>query len=281
MRTSPPPLPFAGDCPSISPWHRLASQAGTLPAGGSFCSVKRNQNPLRAFPPKDLPGVRGWACVKSRFGPSPLLWLLVLPPHQATLGGWPYGWVVSISGPTLEKRRSRRRKPGHRPLGTAAYQDKALAVEGSTSRGVGGNHRTESHLCDMNQSRAEKRKVHAPPSTAGWIPQGGGRPRLWRFFPRFLIGEKSGPAERPWKGAGFCRGNWRSKFFFLRKRRKHTASSFSYSSMAMSTPLTCTPSWARIKMYFTPSMTRVDTRSLCSAGRRTVTSAAATSTCLG
>ena len=35
-----------------------------------------------------------------------------------------------------------------------------------------------------------------PPSTAGWIPQGGGRPRLWRFFPRFLIAEKSGPAER-------------------------------------------------------------------------------------
>ena len=33
----------------------LASLVGTLPAGGSFCSVKRNQNPLRAFPPKDLP----------------------------------------------------------------------------------------------------------------------------------------------------------------------------------------------------------------------------------
>src|SRR5699024_9311468 len=64
---------------------------GTLPAGGSFCSVKRNQNPLRAFPPKDLPGVRGWAYVKSKFGPSPLLWRLVLPPHQAALGSWPYG----------------------------------------------------------------------------------------------------------------------------------------------------------------------------------------------
>ena len=37
-------------------WNRLASLAGTLPAGGSFCSVKRNQNPLRAFPPKNLPG---------------------------------------------------------------------------------------------------------------------------------------------------------------------------------------------------------------------------------
>ena len=88
---------------------RLASRVGTLPAGGSFCSVKRNQNPLRAFPPKDLPGVRGCPCVKTRFGPLPLLWPLSLPPHQATLGSWPYGWVVSISGPTLAKRRSRRR----------------------------------------------------------------------------------------------------------------------------------------------------------------------------
>ena len=40
---------------------------GTLPAGGSFCSVKRNQNPLRAFPPKD----RGWTCVKAMVGPGP------------------------------------------------------------------------------------------------------------------------------------------------------------------------------------------------------------------
>ena len=95
---------------SNRPWFRLASLVGTLPAGGSFCSVKRNQNPLRAFPPKDLPGVRGWTCVKSRFGPSPLLWLLLLPSHQATLGSWPYGWVISLSGPTLEKRRSHRRR---------------------------------------------------------------------------------------------------------------------------------------------------------------------------
>ena len=27
---------------------------------------------------------------------------------QVTLGSWPYGWAVSTSGPTLEKRRSRR-----------------------------------------------------------------------------------------------------------------------------------------------------------------------------
>ena len=116
---------------------RLASLVGTLPAGGSFCSVKRNQNPLRAFPPKDLPGVRGWNCVKPTVGPSPLLWLLSLPPHQVTLGSWPYYQAVSTSGPTLEKRRSRRREPGRRALETAAHQGKALAIEGLFSREVG------------------------------------------------------------------------------------------------------------------------------------------------
>ena len=83
-------------------------------AGGAFWAGKRHQNPLRAFPPKDLPGVRGWACVKSGFGPSPLLWPLFVPPHQATLVSWPYGRVVSTSGPTLEQRRSRRRTSGLR-----------------------------------------------------------------------------------------------------------------------------------------------------------------------
>ena len=73
-----------------------------------------DEKPLRAFPPKDLPGVRGWNCVKLGYGPSPLLWLLFLPPHQATLGNWPYGWAVFTSGPTLEKRRSRRRGPDFR-----------------------------------------------------------------------------------------------------------------------------------------------------------------------
>ena len=189
--------------------------------------------------------------------------------------------VHLFPGPHPGVRRFRRREPGLRQLGTVAFQGKALAVEGHTNRGVNTNHRTTSHLCDPTRLRAETRRTQGLPVPRGGFHKAGGRPRLWRFFPRFLIGEKSGPAERPWKGAGFCRGNWRSKFFFLRKRRKHTASSFSYSSMAMSTPLTCTPSWARIKMYFTPSMTRVDTRSLCSAGSRTVTSAAATSTCLG
>ena len=43
-------------------------------------------------------------------------------------------------------------------------------------------------------ARSEKHPL--TPRKAGWIPQGGGRPLLWRFFPPFLIGEKWGPAER-------------------------------------------------------------------------------------
>ena len=181
---------------------RLASLAGTLPAGGSFCSGKRNQNPPRAFPPRYPPGVPGWVCVKSGFGPSVLLWLLFVPPHQAPLGSWPYGVAVSISGPTLEKRRSRRWEPGSRQLETVAHQGKALEVEEYPSRGVGANRRRASHLCDPTGPRAGNRRMHTPPSTAGWIPQGGGRPRLWRFFRLFLIAEKETPAERP------CQGRW-------------------------------------------------------------------------
>ena len=105
--------------------------------------------------------------------------------------------VPLFPGPYPGVRRSRRRKPGPRSLGTAAHQGKALAVEVLSTEEQARFTECLRHLCDMKQSRAKKRTMHPLPSTAGWIPQGGGRPRLWRFFPRFLIGEKSGPAERP------------------------------------------------------------------------------------
>ena len=116
--------------------------------------------------------------------------------------------VPLFPGPHPGVRRSRRRKPGHRSLGTATYQSKALEVEGCTSREVGATRRRTRHLCDPTRTRAETRRtqVHPVPRGAGWIPQGGGRPRLWRFFPRFLIGEKSGPAERPRQGRWFPPG---------------------------------------------------------------------------
>ena len=60
------------------------------------------------------------------------------------------------------------------------------------------------HPCDPTSLRAEKRTAHTPSSTAGWIPQGGGRPRLWRFFPRFLIGGEIGPSGASPAGALVC-----------------------------------------------------------------------------
>ena len=199
-----------------------------------------DEKPLRAFPPKDLPW--GTRLDLRQAGVRPVT--LAVAPVSATTpshhGNWPYDWVVSTSGPTLEKRRSRRRgfcctillrcgkgrglpgplvplycpggfgrgkplpytqqrkkfgnvqglfAPGPRQLGTVAGQGKALGVEAGTNRGADITHRMQRHLCDPTRLRAEPRTMHLPPSTAGWIPQGGGRPRLWRFFPPFLIVE--------------------------------------------------------------------------------------------
>ena len=110
---------------------------GRFPLGVSFERAKETKTRLGRSPLSTPPGVPGCQCVKTRFGPSLLLWLLFLPPHQVTLGSWPYSQVVFTAGPTLEKRRSRRREPGRRALRTAAHQGKALAIEGLFFREVG------------------------------------------------------------------------------------------------------------------------------------------------
>ena len=99
----------------------LTIQGSGLPAwwgrsaGPDFSAMRnRGKNRLGRSPLRTSLWVRGWTCVKPKFGPSPLQWPLFVPPHQATLGSWPYGWAVSTSGPTLAQRRSRRRKPGPR-----------------------------------------------------------------------------------------------------------------------------------------------------------------------
>ncbi len=87
---------------------------GRFPLGVPFERTKGTKIRLGRSPLRTSLGGRGCPCVKSRFGPSPLLWLLLLPPHQATLGSWPYRQAISTAGPTLETRRSRRREPGPR-----------------------------------------------------------------------------------------------------------------------------------------------------------------------
>ena len=144
---------------------------GTLPAGGSFCSGKRNQNPLRAFPPKNLPEVRGCLCVKLPFGPSPLLWLLPLLPSQACMATGPIAGWFPCPGLCLVQRCFHRRASGHRQLETAAYQGKALGVKVLPDREAGTFHRILSiHLCDPTRPRAEKRRTQKHSVPAGWIP---------------------------------------------------------------------------------------------------------------
>ena len=55
------------------------------------------------------------------------------------------------------------------------------------------------HLCDPTQPKGRKEENAGTPSTAGWIPQGGGRPRLWRVLVTFAR-TKVTPAERPRRG---------------------------------------------------------------------------------
>ena len=65
---------------------------------------------------------------------------LAVAPDTATTPGLPgqlaYSWVISMSGPTLEKRRSRRREPGCPSLGTASHQGEALEVAAQASTEV-------------------------------------------------------------------------------------------------------------------------------------------------
>ena len=179
---------------------RPARRGTRSPLGVSFERAKETKTRLGLSPLSTPPGVPGCPCVKARFGPSPLLWPLLMPPHQATMGSRPYNQAISTAGPTLEKRRSRRREPGHRQLGTVAHQGEALEVKVLFTREIGISGRMSTPSMWPHQTKGQKEKSAGTPRTAGWIPQGGGRPRLWRFFSRFLIGEKSGPAERLWKG---------------------------------------------------------------------------------
>src|SRR5699024_8785554 len=70
---------------------------------------KWGKESLRAFPPKCPPC--GTRLSLRQAGVRPVS--LAVAPSSATtpgpLGSWPYSWVVFTSGPTLAKRRSRRR----------------------------------------------------------------------------------------------------------------------------------------------------------------------------
>ena len=77
---------------------------GGRSAGVHFDWPKWTKSHLGRSPLRTSPGVQGWNCVKVLVRPVCLAVFLLVPPHQAILGSWPYGVAVFPSGPTLEKR---------------------------------------------------------------------------------------------------------------------------------------------------------------------------------
>ena len=73
---------------------------GRFPLGVPFARSKGTKTRLGRSPLRTPLGVLERTCVKAIVGPSPLLWRLGVPPHQAALGSWPYSWAVSTSGPS-------------------------------------------------------------------------------------------------------------------------------------------------------------------------------------
>ena len=104
-------LPSGRRCGVLLTTHGFGLPAwrGRFPLGVPFDRAKGTKTRLGRSPLRTSLGVRDCPCAKPKFGPSPLLWLLLLPPHQATLGSWPYHQAISTAGPALVQRRSRRR----------------------------------------------------------------------------------------------------------------------------------------------------------------------------
>ena len=88
-------------CSSKRPSSGLPAWWGRFPLGVPFARSKGTKTRLGRSPLRTPLGVLECTCVKAIVGPSPLLWRLVVPPHQVTLGSWPYSWAVSPSGPSL------------------------------------------------------------------------------------------------------------------------------------------------------------------------------------
>ena len=93
-RDHPPPM---SQVPACQP-------GGGRSAGVHFDWPKWTKSHLGRSPLRTSPGVQGWNCVKVLVRPVCLAVFLLVPPHQAILGSWPYGVAVFPSGPTLEKR---------------------------------------------------------------------------------------------------------------------------------------------------------------------------------
>ena len=180
------------------------------PLGVSFCCQKETKDHLGRSPLRTSLGVRGWACIKSKFGPLPLLWLLLLPPYQAILASWPYGW--GFPRPGLPWRSG---VPAAGSQASGSWEQRLTRVRPWQSKYNVPEKQARSvefpcHLCDPTGPRAETRRTQGHPVPRGGFHKAGEGPAFGDSFPSFSSLRKGAQRSVPGWGAGFRRGNRRT-----------------------------------------------------------------------
>ena len=146
--------------PSLCSVSGLPAWWGRFPLGVSFERAKETKTRLGRSPLRTPLGVRGWDCVKSRFGPSPLLWPLFVSPYQATMAAGPMAGCFPHPGLPW--------RSGVPAAGNSGTPGKGPGGRNTTYKEVGTPVESPIHLCDMNSSRAETRRTQGHP-----VPRGG------------------------------------------------------------------------------------------------------------
>ena len=168
-----------------------APPPGTLRWAQFLPDEKLGKESLRAFPLSTPLGVRVWQCVKPMVGSG----FLPIQESSCSLQGTQPGKGCAASPPEPDPG-------GVQPLAAAGGRGiggwEQPQHQGKARTGKPSSRRASCHenlVCWHHQEqqeifRAVGRLMHCPLAPAGWIPQGGGRPRLWRLFRLFLAGQK-------------------------------------------------------------------------------------------
>ena len=116
------------------------------------------------------------------------------------LDGWAYLWAISapLAVPAPSTRASGLgERPRPAAVGRGAPQVWPKTREWRTTPAATKKRSAAFPLGMANALRPGLGSNSSQPRKAGWIPQGGGRPLLWRFFGGFLIAEKATLRSKP------------------------------------------------------------------------------------
>ena len=186
-----------GALPFIVCLAQACQPGGTLRWARFLHDEKSGKESLRAFPPKDPPWGTGLVVrqvyVRPWFGANPgkqlLLakaqpdkWCTTSPPGPLSGGLQPFPAAGSLtSGGWEQPQRQKKARTWELPSHRASCQGKLVCWH---------------HQEQQETFRAVGCFAHCRLAPAGWIPQGGGRPRLWRSLVTFWRQKVTPSGER-------------------------------------------------------------------------------------